>query len=234
MNKVRNDPALYRARFSDILSTSMLSNQRCVVVGVGAVGHQVARQLASMGVSLTLIDPDTITDLNVGPQLFPPSFVGTPKVSVVADECEELGLSIDRITISQNEYGNLPVGAPLKGAAVFSCVDNMAVRRDLAEDCVDDGASFFFEARMGAEQYEIHSMIPTEPALERWLLSWFSDDEADKVPCSAKATPYCACMCAAEMVAAYAAALRGVIHPRIVRNIFAAEFTSEPAELSIG
>ena len=78
------------ARQRELIPPDALAKCHAVVVGVGSVGRQVALQLAAMGVpALTLIDPDTVSEENLGCQGFWESDVGDPKVDAVANVCHQ-------------------------------------------------------------------------------------------------------------------------------------------------
>src|SRR5476651_455650 len=73
-------------RQRDLVPPARLAQCHAVVIGVGAVGRQVALQLAAVGVpSMTLYDHDTVAIENLAPQGFWESDLGRPKVEAVAD-----------------------------------------------------------------------------------------------------------------------------------------------------
>ena len=56
-------------RQRDIVPPDRLATCRATVVGVGAIGRQVALQLAAIGMPwLQLIDPDVLEAVNLAPQ----------------------------------------------------------------------------------------------------------------------------------------------------------------------
>ena len=68
-------------RQSGLLPQELLRTHPVTVVGVGAIGRQVASQLAVMGVSsLTLVDPDRVEAVNLGAQGFLEADLGDLKV----------------------------------------------------------------------------------------------------------------------------------------------------------
>lgn len=72
------------ARQRDIVPPEQLATVRATVVGVGAIGRQVALQLAAMGVPwLQLIDPDVVEPANLACQGFLESDLGCEKVDAV-------------------------------------------------------------------------------------------------------------------------------------------------------
>lgn len=73
-------------RFNGILDPDTMFMQRVVIVGVGAVGNNLARIIAGMNPgSLVLVDPDVVDEENVGPQMYHPRSIDTPKVAACAD-----------------------------------------------------------------------------------------------------------------------------------------------------
>ena len=80
-----NDVKDRDVRQRDLVPPARLAGCHAVVVGVGAVGRQVALQLAAFGVPrMTLIDPDTVSVENLAPQGFWESDLGRSKVEAVA------------------------------------------------------------------------------------------------------------------------------------------------------
>src|SRR4051812_40878700 len=77
------------ARQRDLVPPDRLAGCHAAVVGVGAIGRQVALQLASTGVAaLTLYDPDVVRAENLAPQGFWESELDAPKVEAVAAVCQ--------------------------------------------------------------------------------------------------------------------------------------------------
>ena len=71
MNSHSNDLSDRYRRQSTIVPEALLRKHPVMVVGVGAIGRQVALQLTVMGVTrLTMIDPDRVEPVNLGAQGF--------------------------------------------------------------------------------------------------------------------------------------------------------------------
>jgi hypothetical protein len=67
-------------RQRDLVPPGKLACCAALVVGVGAVGRQVALQLTAMGImNLTLVDFDTVDVVNLAPQGYAPEDLGNPK-----------------------------------------------------------------------------------------------------------------------------------------------------------
>ncbi len=59
-------------RQRELVPPEALAKADCTVIGIGAIGRQVALQLAAMGVpTLQLIDFDTVEAVNLAPQGYP-------------------------------------------------------------------------------------------------------------------------------------------------------------------
>ncbi len=108
-----------------------------VVVGVGALGNEVAKNLALAGLGrLVLCDPDTVAVSNLSRTvLFGPDDVGQPKAAVAAAALRRLapGLSVDaRIADLVTGVG---LGELADAALVMGCVDTVRARIQLLGRC---------------------------------------------------------------------------------------------------
>ena len=82
-------------RQASLVPRDRLVNQQATVIGVGAIGRQVALQLASIGVPhLQLIDFDTVEATNVTTQGYRWSEIGEAKVIATMLEVERIDPSI--------------------------------------------------------------------------------------------------------------------------------------------
>lgn len=112
------------------------SRARAAVVGVGALGCQVAYGLARAGVAeLLLIDDDRVDRTNLGRQiLFSPADVGRPKAGAAAEALRSLAPPACLV----------PVEARLESGNATSLLQG----RDLVVDATDDPRSKFLLNRM--------------------------------------------------------------------------------------
>ena len=75
-------------RQRDIVPPEKLAGSHAIIIGVGAIGRQVAVQLAAVGIShLTLIDHDIVGVENLAPQAYWPEDIGNKKVEATAALC---------------------------------------------------------------------------------------------------------------------------------------------------
>ena len=77
------------------------------------------------------------------------------------------------------------------------CVDNMATRKQLVEDCGDK--QYVYDSRMAALVCSIKT-ISDEPSYDHYMEQLFTDDEMIQETCTAKTTLFCANICAGLMV----------------------------------
>jgi sulfur carrier protein ThiS adenylyltransferase len=223
-----NDTALRDrdVRQRDLVPPEKLSAVHAVVIGVGAVGRQVALQLAAMGVSkMAVYDPDTVSVENLAPQGFWESDLWTPKVHAVANIAHQQFPRMDLATVAdrfrRSDVRSWDGDRPI---AVFSCVDTIDTRR-MIWTAVRDRAAFFVDGRMAAEVARVlASAAPHGPSYPRTL---FPAAESYTGRCTAKSTIYAASVAAGLMVAQLARWLRGQpVTPDQTLNLLAAELVA--------
>jgi molybdopterin/thiamine biosynthesis adenylyltransferase len=120
-----------------------IADAQVVIVGVGALGTEVARQLALAGVgSLVLCDGDTVAESNLSRgALFQPGDIGKPKAMAAAQALRLL--RPDMAVIPRQSWLVPGVGlAELRDATlVISCLDSPGSRAQLAMRCGLAGAA---------------------------------------------------------------------------------------------
>src|SRR5437870_980129 len=78
-------------RQRDIIPPDRLAACRATVIGIGAIGRQVALQLAAMGIpSMQLIDPDRVEPVNLAPQGYLEADLSQSKVDATARLCQQI------------------------------------------------------------------------------------------------------------------------------------------------
>src|SRR6185295_9645563 len=88
-------------RQADLVPFERLSSTRVTVIGAGAIGRQVALQLAAIGTpSIQLIDFDTVDATNVTTQGYRARDIGQDKVLAAAAAIRELDPTITVETIT--------------------------------------------------------------------------------------------------------------------------------------
>lgn len=211
----------------DIVPADRLAGLDIAVVGVGAIGRNVALLLAQIGASsLTLIDPDTIEELNVGPQGFEPGRIGTTKIIAVASSCCELNPDMRQCKGIADIY---KPGQLDNQTVIFACVDSMQARGDIFENELHH-LQFFCDGRMAAESCRILTVEPIDRFTAHYRATLHTDQEAIQESCTAKSTCYCANIAAGFMIGQFTKWLRGMPleTPELIINILSGEMFAPP------
>lgn len=191
-------------RYRDLIPPERLTACACTVVGVGAVGRQVALQLAAMGVgAVQLVDHDVVEEVNLGPQAYLEADVGRPKVGATAELMRRLNSAV-RIEAVQERFARTQEMAPV----LFCCVDSIATRRHIW-GAVSGRVDLFVDGRMAAEVLRVLTVTDAR-SRERYDGTLFAAEEALREGCTARATVYCASVAAGLMVGQLARWLRGL------------------------
>ncbi|MCS7142647.1 MAG: ThiF family adenylyltransferase [Aigarchaeota archaeon] len=108
------------------------------IVGVGALGCELAKNLALVGVGkLVLIDNDVVELSNLNRQsLFTDRDIGRPKVSVARDRLRDMNPFVG-VEEYYSDVRSLPESLFDGSAVVCSCLDSWGVRRWLNSLCVE-------------------------------------------------------------------------------------------------
>ncbi len=233
-------------RYSSIMSAEALERTHPLIVGCGAIGRQVALRLAQMGVTtLTIVDMDTVSEENLGPQGFSPTDVGRPKVQAIA---AHIGMHIAaecRVTQHNGRVEEMPLEGDLPFTHLFVCVDDMDVRKWIWETIYTKCAAecYYFDGRMGAETLHIYTILGcrqpddldtmevNQPRIDDYRSPnvLFPQAEAEEAPCTERATSYCADMAGALLCLFFSYTLReGMVPPyHTVFNMTALELWNE-------
>jgi hypothetical protein len=205
----------YRIRQQDIAPVEQIQSQRVHVVGCGGVNSHFCLLGAKLGLRLTVYDEDTVADENVGSQIFGPGHVGRPKVEVTCEMCEQLaGAQIQAVDAFVSG------GEPLDGIVV-EAVDSMQARRQVWQEAIlprQELVDALVSVRMGAESGTIVSVRPGRAVDQIWyeINALYPDERAMPVPCTGRATSYCASIAAALAVRAVK---RLLMHQPVERRI---------------
>jgi len=200
-------PATHLDRFTrqqDLVPRHRLADLTATVIGVGAIGRQVALQLAAIGTPrIQLIDFDTVDPTNVTTQGYLVTDIGQPKVLATAAAIQSLDPTLDILPIEDRYRSKLPIGE-----ATFCCVDSISARaaiwRTASQRC-----PFWADGRMLGEVLRI--LIATDtPSRRRYADSLFPQAEAQRGSCTSRSTIYAASIAAGLMVHQFTRWLRGI------------------------
>jgi hypothetical protein len=170
----------------DILPPEKL-NFPIVVIGAGAIGSAAVVTLAKMGCGQIMVwDHDNLEEHNIPNQLCKPDCIGRPKVNALAELADELTGTV--ITIDPRKY----MGQALEGVVIVT-VDNMTCRQAVWKRVkMNAKVPLLIDARMGAEFARVYTIHPTNPDEgEFYSENLYTNDEAQRLPCSARSIIYC-------------------------------------------
>jgi len=190
------------------------------VIGVGAIGRQVALQLTAMGIPhLQLIDFDLVETSHLASQGYLEQDLGRLKVEATASLCGQSNSRIETIPMAERFRRRMEIGN-----AIFCCVDKIDVRR-LIWEAVKNTASFYVDGRMSAEVLRVLTARDS-PSWHHYPTTLFRTEEAFIGPCTAKTTIYCANIAAGLMVAQFTKYLRQLpMESDIQLNLLASELS---------
>jgi adenylyltransferase/sulfurtransferase len=127
------------ARFESISwwKQSLLRDARVLVVGAGALGNELVKNLALLGIGhLAILDRDEIEESNLCRSvLFRSSDEGRPKAAVAARAAREIYPEMEPVGIRGSLAADLGVGYVRWAQVVVGCLDNREARVFLNRIC---------------------------------------------------------------------------------------------------
>jgi len=213
------------SRQRDIVPPDRIAACQATVVGVGAIGRQVALQLTAMGIPwLQLIDHDVVEISNLASQGYLEADLGKLKVEATAEQCRRINSAVQIHAVPNRFRRRMEIGN-----ALFCCVDSIATRR-LIWDATKDLVAFFCDGRMTAEVLRILTVCD-DRSRTHYPNTLFRSEEAFTGPCTAKTTIYCANIVAGLMLAQFAKHLRTIaVEPDIQLNVLCSELFLLPLQ----
>lgn len=189
----------YLTRQIDIIPMEALE-ETITIIGAGAIGSFTTLCLAKMGFKNILVyDFDTVSEENMNCQWYMPKDIGRPKVAAL----QEL---IHAFTGTHIFVKNMPWRKDLDyqtwpATILITAVDSMEVRKEIWEGARKEPiVRWVIDPRMGAE-YALQLVM--SPHDEKDIISYektlYTDQEAEREPCTAKSTMYTASMIAGHV-----------------------------------
>ena len=200
MSEERTNERYSRQR--DIVPAERIAECKASVIGVGAIGRQVALQLTVMGIPwLQLTDFDIVEESNLASQGYLEADLGKPKVEATVCLCKQINSDAEIHWVKEPFRRSMEVGN-----IVFCAVDRIYIRR-LIWEAVKDKVSFLTDGRMTAEVLRILTAC-NAASRKHYPATLFSSEEAFEGPCTAKTTIYCPNIAAGLMLAQFTKYLR--------------------------
>jgi sulfur carrier protein ThiS adenylyltransferase len=212
-------------RQRQIVPPQKLAACHAVVIGVGAIGRQVALALAAMGAgSLELFDHDTVGVENLACQGYWPENLGRLKVDATAQACRLI--HADLPLVMHPERFRRSVARALaqtdKELAVFCCVDSISTR-GMVWEAVKPHAGCFVDGRMSAEVIRV--LASDKPSTDGYYTTTlFEESQAYAGACTAKSTIYTANIAAGLMLGQFTRWLRAMpVERDVLLNLLSME-----------
>jgi sulfur carrier protein ThiS adenylyltransferase len=209
-------------RQADLVPRERLADVDVSVIGVGAIGRQVALQLAALGAAkLQLVDFDKIEPTNVTTQGYLQADLGQAKVTATASAIRLIDPEI-AVTLVEDRYRPQHT----LGSAVFCCVDSIdargAIWRSAGRRC-----RFWCDGRMLGEIMRILT-VADDQGRSHYPTTLFQQSEAQTGTCARRGVIYTASIAAGLMVHQFVRWLRDLpIDPDLSLNLLASELTAD-------
>jgi len=206
------------SRQRDIVPIERISQCKATVIGVGAIGRQVALQLTAIGIPwLQLVDHDSVEISNLASQGYLQKDLSRPKVDATGDLCRQINHALQLYVSFERFKRSVDISN-----VVFVCVDSIQTRT-LIWDAVKDKVVFLSDGRMAAEVLRVLTVSDSQ-SKEYYPTTLFGSAEAFIGSCTAKTTIYCANIAAGFMLAQFTKYLRQLpIEQDIQVNLLASE-----------
>ncbi len=207
-------------RQKDLVPRERLSKTTISVIGVGAVGRQVALQLAAIGTPrVQLIDFDVVDATNVTTQGYAVAEIGQTKVIATEAAMLRLDDSIEVETIPDRYRPRQSLGE-----VIFCCVDSISARSAIWRSA-GQHAHFWADGRMLGEVIRVLT-VGDAGGFARYPQTLFPQSEAQPGRCTARSTIYAASITAGMLVHQFTRWLRDLsLDFDTTLNLLAGEWT---------
>jgi len=191
-------------RQAELVPRERLAALGATVIGVGAIGRQVALQLAAIGTPrLQLMDFDVVDATNVTTQGYRHTDVGRPKVEATADAIRAVDPQIEVEIVMDRFRPRSSVHE-----AVFCCVDSMDARAAIWRS-VGAKTNFWGDGRMLGEVLRV-LVVADGQGRDHYPTTLFASAEAQAGRCTARSTIYAANIAAGLLVHQFTRWLRAL------------------------
>lgn len=192
------------SRQESIISTDVINATEVAIIGVGAVGREVARTLACNGVGqITMYDFDTVEIHNCTTQGYYEADVGRPKVDCTKEELLRINskLKVDAVNDRWRPNKNK------KFDGVFFCVDSLDMRATLF-NYFQEATKFIADSRIGGEQIRFLNVFD-DASRAHYPTTITNDDEAYADGCHIPMIKHSAGVAANMLVQSFIQFLKG-------------------------
>ena len=173
------------SRQTDILKPDVCKKS-VHIIGCGATGSFLALALAKMGLSdITVYDGDSVEEHNFPNQLFPLMMKGKNK----AEGTHEL---VKYFTGTVIKFHPVMYKKQELNGIVISALDSMKGRKLIYNNCKDnEEVELIIDPRTGGELFKLLTVdMSLTGEKKKYEESFFSDEEAAEIPCTARSIIY--------------------------------------------
>jgi molybdopterin-synthase adenylyltransferase len=214
-------------RQQDLVPRDRLAALTATVIGVGAIGRQVALQLAAIGIPrMQLVDFDRVEATNVTSQGYWQGDFGELKVAATRKAIEAIDPTIVVDMCADRFRPKQPVADVL-----FCAVDSISARASIWR-AVEHRCCFWADGRMLGETIRVLSAAD-ETARRHYATTLFPQSEAQAGQCASRSTIYAASIAAGLMVHQFSRWLRDLpLDPDTTLDLLAGDLALSPSALS--
>jgi molybdopterin-synthase adenylyltransferase len=211
-------------RQRDLVPRERLAGMTVTIIGVGAIGRQVALQLAAMGAPrIQLVDFDRVEPTNIASQGYWQRDLGELKVTATSNAIGD----IDRAVIVQVCTDRFRPRQPV-GEALFCSVDSISARSAIWR-AAGHRCRFWVDGRMLGETIRILCGTDAK-AREHYATTLFPQAEAQTGQCTSRSTIYAASIAAGLMLHQFSRWLRQLpTDIDMTLDLLASELSEAPA-----
>ena len=154
-----------RLRTIEWWNQARLCKARVLVAGAGALGNEVLKNLALVGVGYILVvDFDTVEVTNFSRSiLFRPGDESQPKAALAAQRIHEINPDIQIESLHGDVVWDLGLGTLRRFDAAIGCVDNREARLGLNRNCWKVGVPWI-DGALGVMSGQVRLYVPPESA----------------------------------------------------------------------
>ena len=194
-----------------LMVPSEVSSLKMTLIGIGAIGSNVATILARTGVkNFVLVDPDTVGIENLGPTSFSWDDVGELKVNAMSEQICEITGDTANVEVWPERYR----GRIIDSDIVIVGVDSMHVRQQLW-DWRDQfpGWKLWLDGRIGHDQMSVYTVLEGDGVQYEYYEQTLQRAQTE-LPCGQKATAYICSLIAGIMSGMVVSYLNNGLLPR--------------------
>lgn len=168
-----------------------LRNRSAMIVGCGTIGSFTASGLVRSGIGqIILVDPDKVEAHNLGVQDYSLDDIGRDKVYALHKRLININPTLTCFYENRKFQEISTWGCDF----LIMAMDSMEQRKEVMESLYEhvDNNPIVIDARMGSEVFQMYSFDNNEKSkYDQFMETYYSDDDSDAEPCSARSTAYC-------------------------------------------